>query len=221
MGARLPNELTEENVIWIRVNVPIASFGIPFTREFIETYPFPTPATVYGMLLSYIGETDRSVYVGSRFGIIVTQIGVPSLVLRKIRRVKSTDLNDVKNSKPEFQTLLTGLEFVVALSSEGELANKVLDTSHNPTATKRFGGLSCGESHNLIDELSVVELSNIAHILTSDESYILQPMESGEWSVPVWVDHVGTRGTVWHRASYCPLSNVSKIALFDISMPSN
>jgi len=219
MGARLLNELKVENVMWIRVKVPIASFGIPFTREFIETYPFPTPATIYGMLLSYIGETDRTVYVGSRFGIIVTQIGVPSLILRKIRRVKSSDLNDAKNSKPEIWTLFTGIEFVVALSSECELASKVLGTSMNPTVTTRFGGLSCGESHNLIDELSILGQADVMPMLTSNQSYILQPMESGEWSVPVWVDHVGTQNTIWHRASYCPLSNVSEVALFEVSMP--
>lgn len=204
----------------VRVSVPVASFGIPFSREFIETYPFPTPATAYGMILAYIGEVDRSVYVGARLGIVVMELGTPSVVLRKIRRVKSTDLNDGKNSKPEFQTVLTGLEFVVALSVDATgLAERTLKTFKQPHDTLRFGGLSCGESHNLIDELSVITTTSVEEDLANRAAFCLQPDQSGEWSVPVWVDHVGTRNTVWERAAFCPIDRLENLGMFEIRSP--
>lgn len=212
-----PTEVNVDQATWVRVQVPIASFGIPFAREFIESYPFPTPATVYGMILSYIGEVDRSLYVGSRLAIVVTRLGMPSLVLRKIRRLKSRDLNDAKNSKPEMQTVLSGLEFLVSVSRDGStLAHQIRQTFTRPRETNRFGGLSCGESHNLVDEFSVITGSDVEAYLGTTEAFCLQPDESGEWSVPVWVDHVGSRHTVWQRASFRPLDHLSELQTFEI-----
>lgn len=214
-------EINVNQATWVRVNVPIASFAIPFAREFVESYPFPTPATVYGMILSFIGEVDRSIYVGSRLAIVVTQLGAPSIVLRKIRRVKSRDLNDANNSKPELQTLLTGLEFLVAVSLDGSgLADQMMQTFEWPGDTERFGGLSCGESHNLVDEFSLVKHAQVADHLARIRAFCLQPDVSGEWSVPVWVDHVGTRNTVWKRASFRPLDHLSELRMFEIQRPS-
>lgn len=206
-----------EDAIWVRVSVPMASFGIPFAREFIESYPFPTPATVYGMMLSYIGEVDRSAYVGSRLAIVVTQLGDPNILLRKIRRVKTKDLNDGKNSKPEFQTVLTGLEFLVAVGTKGSsLATRMKQGFAHPGGTSRFGGLSCGESHNLVDEFSLMSQIEVDAYLAGNDAFYLQPDESGEWAVPVWVDHVGSRHTVWERASFHPFDGPAQLQMFEI-----
>lgn len=42
----------------LKIDVPIAS-PTSGSREDRETYPVPPPFTVYGMLLSLVGETDR------------------------------------------------------------------------------------------------------------------------------------------------------------------
>lgn len=210
-----------EDAIWVRVSVPMASFGIPFAREFIESYPFPTPATVYGMMLSYIGEVDRTVYAGSRLAIVVTQLGDPNILLRKIRRVKTKDLNDGKNSKPEFQTVLTGLEFLVGVGpQDSSLASRLKQGFAHPGGTSRFGGLSCGESHNLVDEFSLMSHCDATTYLDRQDVFYLQPDESGEWAVPVWVDHVGSRHTVWERASFRPFDGPTQLKMFEIRRPS-
>ena len=46
-------------MITLRVEVPYASFRKSYARSFAETYPLPPPATVYGMLLSLVGERFR------------------------------------------------------------------------------------------------------------------------------------------------------------------
>lgn len=40
------------------LDVPFATFRESHAREMGKTYPVPPPATVYGMLLSLVGETD-------------------------------------------------------------------------------------------------------------------------------------------------------------------
>src|SRR5947209_1091669 len=49
----------DEAVITLHVEVPYASFRKSYARSFAETYPLPPPATVYGMLLSLVGERFR------------------------------------------------------------------------------------------------------------------------------------------------------------------
>lgn len=217
-----------QHLHWIRVTVPIASFTIPFAREFAETYPFPPPATVYGMLLSYMGETDRSMYLGTKLVIIVVGTPEPSVVLRKIRRVKRSDLNDKENSKPDFQTLLSGLEFFVGIddstAKDVSLWASFKKSYSESTGYSRFGGLSCGESHNLVDEISLATIDEMIHRTIQEDLHVLQPAEDGDWALPIWVDHVGSSGTKWARASFLPaldLSPSTNIQLFPIMDEAN
>ena len=201
---RSPNS---EDFVWLAVSVPIASFAVPFAREFAESYPFPPPTTVYGMLLSYVGETNRLQYEGSEILVAVTSLAAPSVILRKTRRVKSTDLNSKENSRPDYQTLLSGMNFIVGVRdrarSRGDgLDDQIRHAYSHPSAVQRFGGLSCGESHNLVDTVDVLEWCEIVHRYGDAEVWMLAPDADGEWSVPVWVDHVGSSGTVWARASF-------------------
>ena len=46
-------------MIGLKVTVPVACFRKGFAREFWETEELPPPATCYGFLLSFVGETDR------------------------------------------------------------------------------------------------------------------------------------------------------------------
>src|SRR6202044_1447868 len=45
-------------VFRVFVSAPVASFRVPQAREYWETLPCPPPATVYGMLLSAVGEPN-------------------------------------------------------------------------------------------------------------------------------------------------------------------
>ncbi|GAB7388014.1 type I-MYXAN CRISPR-associated protein Cas5/Cmx5/DevS [Bacillaceae bacterium] len=199
--------MQETNPLWLRVTVPVASFAIPQAREFVESYPFPPPATVYGMLLSLIGETNRRKYLGVRLAIILRKLPQSSLILRKIRRVKDKDLNHPNNSKPDYQTVLTGLDFLIRVDDHDAEAGGAVRLTENvrqallhPESLHRFGGLSCGESHHLVDQIQLLKEEQVYHYL-SEGAWALLPSADGDWACPVWVDHVGSSGTVWEKAS--------------------
>ncbi|CCQ92535.1 CRISPR-associated protein DevS [[Clostridium] ultunense Esp] len=194
--------------LWLSISVPISSFAIPQAREFVESFPFPPPATVYGMLLSLIGEKDRSKYKGTRLGILVESLPATSMILRKIRRVKNKDLNHPTNVKPDYQMLLTGLSFIVHVS-EGEdmkesIVTHIEEAVTHPERINRFGGLSCGESHHLVDQIKLISSEEVVKRL-SDDVWVLIPTDEGDWACPVWVDHVGSEKTVWERAQFRPI----------------
>src|SRR5437660_11019493 len=76
------------SVITLRVEVPYASFRKSFARSFAETYPLPPPATVYGMLLSLVGEYFRQRHEGVRLAFAYKKLPQISTTLRKLSRYK-------------------------------------------------------------------------------------------------------------------------------------
>jgi len=79
------------------VSVPIASFRVAQAREYWETYPCPPPSTVYGMLLSLVGEQNRLAHRGAEIALAITsdpqrlvdtRAPYPSVVLRTLWRAR-------------------------------------------------------------------------------------------------------------------------------------
>src|SRR4029450_3639973 len=77
-----------KSVITLRVEVPYASFRKSYARSFAETYPLPPPPTIYGMLLSLIGERFRRRHVGVRLAFAYKRIPLIATTLRKLSRYK-------------------------------------------------------------------------------------------------------------------------------------
>lgn len=180
----------------LAVYVPIASFRASHAREFLESYPVPPPATVYGMLLSLIGEEDRGRHQGVRIALGMESVPASSLVLRKTRRVKSENLADAENAKPDFQEILTDVRFRLWIDSSGEtdgerpLVKRVRETLTTPSSVTRYGALSLGESRDMVDSI----------ILNPTPAIGLRwliPSAEGDLMLPIWVDHVGSSGTRW------------------------
>ncbi len=184
--------------VGLYVSVPIASFRVPRAREYFETFPVPPPATVYGMLLSMIGEVNRRIYEGAEVAIALVSEPSYSVVLRTMWRVKKKDsgLGLGENRRPDFQELLTDLQLVVWIrrgdseKNQISLAGRIKETLSNPSLINRFGGLSLGESTHLVNEVKLLEISNLSfgQLLLNDEE--------GELSLPIWTDHVGSK-TTW------------------------
>jgi CRISPR-associated protein Cas5t len=63
---------------------PCTSFPRSFARDFKETYRYPPPSTVYGMLLSLVGEVDMLAHVGVKLAIGI--IGDPPPISRIVRK---------------------------------------------------------------------------------------------------------------------------------------
>jgi CRISPR-associated protein Cas5t len=199
------------NVIGLSVETPVASFRMPYAREFAESYEIPPPATVYGMLLSLVGEENRYRHVGVRVAIARPAGAEPdrSVVLRTFRRIKKKPVSDPTNARPDFQEILTGIRLAVWVDSAAEmngaptLVERLGNAFATPEIVQRFGGLSLGESRDLVDSLSLLpdETAKPENPFRPGAScQWLEKDELGSLAMPFWVDHVGSAKTLW--ASY-------------------
>ena len=177
-------------MIQLQVEVPIACFRQSWAREFAETYPVPPPATVYGMLLSLLGEWDRHRYCGAQLAIALLSQPQPSTVIRTFRRFKSKDIQDPANARPDYQQLLTDVQIVVLV--KGSLAHDLERAFENPELINRSGGLSLGESRDLVNSITPIP------VVPKQSRWLIRD-EDGILTLPYWVDHVGACGTRWQR----------------------
>src|SRR6267142_1640751 len=135
------------------VSVPVACFRVPRAREYFETFPCPPPATVYGMLLSMVGEINRRTHEGAEIAIALLSEPRYSVVLRTLWRVK--DKNEGPglgtNRRPDFQELLSDIQLAVWVrrgeeeDNDTSLAQRIEGALDSPATVSRFGGLSLGE----------------------------------------------------------------------------
>lgn len=181
------------SAISFQVSAPVCSFRKGYAREYLETEKYPPPSTVYGFLLSMIGEEDRWKYIGSKIAIAVTRQAEISTVLRTTWRVKSNAGPGIGNNKrPDYQEILTGLEFGVWIA-DCILVDTIKNLIQNPCSIDRFGGLSLGESRDLVDEVRFNP-----HWGDSKGLWLVND-KRGRYPLPVWVDHVGSKGTRWEQ----------------------
>ena len=194
-----------QNHISLFVSVPIASFRVAQAREYWETYPCPPPSTVYGLLLSLVGETNRLAHQGTQLAVALLLPEPPiSTVLRKLWRIKSAqeDPGRGTNARPDFQELLTDVRLAVFLKkgeqeqAKTSLYQRVVDAFANPSQVERFGGLCLGESTHLVDEIRELRPAD-----ASQGALWLRPAHIGTFSLPIWPDHVGSLKTHWAQFS--------------------
>lgn len=195
------------------VSVPIASFRVPQAREYFETLPCPPPSTVYGMLLSLVGEPDRLHHEGTEIALALLSEPERSVVLRTLWRIKSRKygpgLGD--NKRPDFQELLTGIHLAVwvregtAERANPGLAERIAKALQDPTMSHRFGGLSLGESTHMVDDLRALRESD------PQQGWFLVSDPTGDLALPVWPDHVGSAGTRWGQYKLAPLAPIGEL----------
>jgi CRISPR-associated protein Cas5t len=185
------------------VSVPIASFRNPRAREYLETLPAPPPATVYGMLLSLVGERRRLRHAGAQIALALLSSAPRSRVLRSVWRVKTSrsPLGLGENKRPDFQELLTDVRLAVHVrdgesEQEPSLAARVAAAIRTPAAVSRFGGLALGESTHLVNALRELRDQDA----TETTSWLVRD-SSGLLALPVWPDHVGSAGTRFEQFS--------------------
>lgn len=179
--------------IGLFVSVPVACFRVPRAREYFETFPCPPPSTVYGMLLSMVGEVNRRVHEGAEIAIALLSEPEYSVVLRTLWRVKERGEGPGlgNNRRPDFQELLTDIRLAVWVkkgsseSSEISLSERVKNSLAQGGSISRFGGLSLGESTHLVDEVSPLN-----HKV--ERGHLLLTEDDGDLSLPIWPDHVGS-----------------------------
>ena len=84
-----------------------------------------------------------------------------SVTFRKTRRFKFKKLNHPKNTRPDFQEILTGIEFVVYLTTgkaqeEPNLCDRITRAFANPSSVNRFGALCLGESRDIVNKVELL-----------------------------------------------------------------
>ncbi len=184
----------ENRYVNLLVTVPACSFRKGFAREYLETEKVPPPSTVYGFLLSLVGEEDRSMYLGSRIAYALLSKPELSVTLRTTWRIKNKKipLGVGVNRKPDYQEVLTGLSLAI-WASGGGFAERIKATKADPGRIERYGGLSLGESRDLVNDILWFPK------WPQDKGYWLVRDPEGDLPLPVWVDHVGSKGTVWRQ----------------------
>lgn len=183
--------------VGLYVSVPVACFRVPRAREYFETFPCPPPSTVYGMLLSMVGEVNRRIHEGAEIAIALLSEPNYSVVLRTLWRVKVRNEGPGlgNNRRPDFQELLTDVRLAVWVRKgqhevgETSLSERVKNSLAQPDSISRFGGLSLGESSHLVNEISSLRMR-------TKSGRLLVAEDEGDLSLPIWTDHVGS-ATQW------------------------
>ena len=222
-------------MIGLHVTVPIACFRKGMAREYLETEPLPSPATCYGFLLSLVGEVDRHRHIGCRVTAGLAAGTNTSVVLRTVWRVKKTPLGSSGNMRPDYQQLLTGassqhpfIELLIWLESADEAGIEPtlearVRTALDPAARhmiSRFGGLSLGESTHMVDSVSLVA-NAVDQKRVGGTVHLFEQQKQGRLSLPIWVDHVGSRGTRYAVGSLVerPAADAPALELLPIISP--
>ena len=187
------------NKIALKVEVPTACFRDSRAREYIATYLVPPPSTVYGMLLSTVGEENRFRHCGVKLAIAMLSETAKSRVIRKVRRFKVRDISSSKNSKPDYQELLTGINFVVWIDATADksapnLAERLHQAMTDPSSVVRFGNICLGESRDLVNSIDIITNDRQQESL----KWLTQD-DYGELTLPYWVDRLGSERTQWLR----------------------
>jgi CRISPR-associated protein Cas5t len=181
------------------LDCPCTSFPRSFARDYKETYLYPPPSTLYGFLLSLVGEEDLTAHFQSKIAIGLIG-GLPTLsrIVRKQRHHKFSKTHagtypSSQFSKPNHQELLLDLRVALRLDSSEEkatltLADRVAIALNTPEQITRFGGLCLGESWAMVN--------GIRHYCDTDgEIRWLVSDNRGLIGLPIWIDRQTTQGT--------------------------
>lgn len=182
------------------IEVPFASFRKSFARSYGETYAFVPPSTMYGMLLSLVGEQSRNRHEGVKLAFAYRSIPRISAGVQKRSRHKYGTIGapkDLGNSL-DFNERLCGISLLCWIDSTDEvitgetLEYRVKSEIRCPRYASRFGVLSLGLSDDLVNEINLVDIPD-------STAYRLILSDSGHYELPIWVDHLGSKGTRWQR----------------------
>lgn len=180
------------------VEAPFCAFRPHTSRDYQDTYPFPPPATVYGMLLSLVGVDWREKHQYAGVEIALALEGEPerARVFRKFRRVPQNNkkADPLASRRPDYQELLVDVRLWLWLRHGKEKQEKLLLELVRKALTPserhlipRFGGLALGESTNLVNHVVLNPKFS-----PTNELFFLVKDNAGYYSLPIWVDHPRT-----------------------------
>jgi len=187
-------------MIALEVEAPYANFRKSFARSYAETYTYPPPSTVYGMLLSLVGERQRRTHLGARLALGFFDTPRLSTVLKKLSRFKygvAAKQSKLGNA-PDYMEIVCGIHFILCVDSADEPQRPTLEERtavalDSPGDVTRTGVLCLGLSDDLVDCVQWLRDYNPRRV----DWLVADP--TGSLELPVWVDHVGSADTRWRR----------------------
>jgi CRISPR-associated protein Cas5t len=178
---------------------PITSFPRSYARDYKETYLYPPFSTVYGCLLSLVGEENKLAHLGVKLATgIVGDIPPVSRLLRKQtnhgRKFDNQGNCSLSQfSKPNLQEILTDVKVVVKIDSTNESASikleeRVAIALSTPEKITRYGGLSLGESWALVNGIRPYRLTDgkVRWLVKDNRGFI---------NLPTWIDYSLSQST--------------------------
>ncbi|ALF52468.1 CRISPR-associated protein Cas5 [Nostoc piscinale CENA21] len=191
------------------IECPCTSFPRSFARDYKETYLYPPPSTIYGFLLSLVGEENLTTHLGVELALgIIGDDPAISRIVRKQRHHKFAIGQEAKKriakygegvypssnfSKLNHQELLTNVRIVVQVNSHQETASiklteRISIALSTPSQITRFGGLSLGESNGLVNGVrSYRESDGTIRWLVKDKRGLI--------GLPIWINRTTGQGT--------------------------
>ncbi len=187
------------NLVAIYIDVPVATFRQSHAREYGKTYPYPPHSTVYGLLLSLIGEINMQKHCGVQLAIAMLSQPEKSKTLRTLHRFKFKQEEHLGNKRPDYQEILTDIRFIVWVKSGNDKTNpslpeKLEQALLNSDSVNRWGVLYLGESDDLVNIIKLVS----DKFSIKSRQWLIQD-NNGWITLPYWVDHFGFKGTHWLR----------------------
>jgi CRISPR-associated protein Cas5t len=188
-------------MIILSVEVPYASFRKSFARSFAETYSLPPPATIYGMLLSLVGEDFRARHENVKLAFAYKQMPRIATTLRKLSRYKYgiPSKQSTLGNAPDFVETLCEIEFLCWIDSSEEsptrgesLESRLLTALNSPHEINRRGIVSLGLSDDAVNEVSLCQQ-------VVGKWHRLLPSGTGLLELPIWADHVSGLKTRYER----------------------
>ncbi|MFN5388654.1 MAG: type I-MYXAN CRISPR-associated protein Cas5/Cmx5/DevS, partial [Pseudanabaena sp.] len=162
------------------------------------------PATVYGMLLSYVGEYFRACHVGVKLAFAYKQQPRIATTLRKLSRYKygvASKQSKVGNA-PDYIETLCNIEFICWVDSSSEkktgarsLEQRLIEAIQSPEQITRTGLVCLGLSDDTVNDVSLLKT-------IQGKWHWLNPSNTGQIELPIWVDHVGSYHTRWQRFDF-------------------
>ncbi len=185
--------------IAIYIDVPVATFRQSHAREYGQTYPYPPHSTVYGLLLSLVGEMDMQKHCGVQLAIAMLSQPAKSKTLRILHRFKFKKEDHQSNKRPDYQEILTDIRFIVWVKSaedkhKSTLTERLEQALLNPDSVNRWGVLYLGESDDLVNIIKLVP----DDFSVQSRQWLIQD-NNGWITLHYWVDHFGFKGTHWLR----------------------
>ncbi|MEC4985761.1 MAG: type I-MYXAN CRISPR-associated protein Cas5/Cmx5/DevS, partial [Oscillatoria sp. PMC 1076.18] len=196
------------------IDVPVTTFRQSHAREYGKTYPYPPHSTVYGLLLSLVGEMDMQKHTGVQLAIAMLSQPEKSKTLRTLHRFKFKQEEHLGNKRPDYQEILTDIRFIVWVKSANNKTNfslqeRLEQALLNPESGNRWGVLYLGESDNLVNIIKLVP----DDFSVKSRQWLIQD-DNGWITLPYWVDHFGFKGTHWlrYRLEAIPCSSPPDLA---------